>query len=69
LIEHRLMLLRHLRLLGLLIRLYRGFQRWEEMTLEHIDPRLLELVSSLARLAPPAVVGCRELASIPKSNC
>ena len=34
----------------------RYFQRWKEMTLEHIDPRLLELVPSLARLAPPAVV-------------
>src|SRR6201987_1194447 len=34
----------------------RYFQRWKEMTLEHIDLQLLELVPSLARLAPPAVV-------------
>jgi nicotinamidase-related amidase len=34
----------------------RYFHRWQEMTLENIDPRLLELVPSLARLAPPAVV-------------
>jgi nicotinamidase-related amidase len=35
---------------------HRYFQHWKEMTLEQIDPRLLELVPSLARLAPPAVV-------------
>jgi nicotinamidase-related amidase len=34
----------------------RYFQRWREMTLEHMDPELLELVPSLARYAPPAIV-------------
>lgn len=33
----------------------RYFYRWEEMTLERIDGRLLELVPSLARSVPPAV--------------
>lgn len=34
----------------------RYFHRWEEMTLERIDARLLELVPSLGRSVPPAVV-------------
>ena len=34
----------------------RYFHQWEEMTLERIDPRLLELVPSLARFVPPAAV-------------
>lgn len=34
----------------------RYFQRWQDMTLERIDPRLLELVPSLAALVPPANV-------------
>ena len=34
----------------------RYFHHWEEMTLDRIDPRLLDLVPSLVRLAPPAVV-------------
>ena len=34
----------------------RYFERWREMTLERIDPRLIELFPPLAALAPPAVV-------------
>lgn len=34
----------------------RYYERWDELTLEKVDPRLLELVEPLARLAPPAVV-------------
>ena len=34
----------------------RYFHRWEEMTLGGIEPRVLELVPSLARLVPPAAV-------------
>ena len=34
----------------------RYFRHWEEMTLDRIDPRLLDLVPSLGRLVPPAVV-------------
>jgi nicotinamidase-related amidase len=34
----------------------RYYQRWAEMTRDVIDPKLLELVPSLARLAPPAAV-------------
>ena len=33
----------------------RYYQRWADLTLDRIDPRLLELVPPLARLAPPAV--------------
>lgn len=33
----------------------RYFERWRAMTRNAIDPRLLELVPSLARLVPPAV--------------
>jgi nicotinamidase-related amidase len=32
----------------------RYYRRWEEMTLERIDPRLIDLVPALARLVPPA---------------
>jgi len=32
------------------------YQRWREMTLECVDPRLIELVPELASLAPPAEV-------------
>jgi nicotinamidase-related amidase len=34
----------------------RYYERWHELTLERIDPRLLELVPPLAALAPPATV-------------
>ena len=34
----------------------RYYQRWAHMTGERIDPALIELVPSLAALAPPAVV-------------
>src|SRR5436305_10660194 len=34
----------------------RYYRRWAELTLERIDPRLLELVPPLARLVPPAMV-------------
>ena len=34
----------------------RYFRRWAEMTREAIDPKLLDLVPSLARFVPPAVV-------------
>jgi nicotinamidase-related amidase len=34
----------------------RYYRRWSGLTLERIDRRLLELVSPLARLAPPAAI-------------
>jgi nicotinamidase-related amidase len=34
----------------------RYYRRWHEMTLERIDPELLELVPTLARWAPPAKI-------------
>jgi len=34
----------------------RFYRRWAELTLDRIDPHLLELVPPLARLAPPARV-------------
>jgi nicotinamidase-related amidase len=34
----------------------RFYHRWPEMTSDRLDPRLLELVPPLARLAPPAAV-------------
>jgi nicotinamidase-related amidase len=34
----------------------RYYERWRELTLERIDPRLIELVPPLAALAPPAEV-------------
>lgn len=34
----------------------RYYERWAEMTLERLDPGLLDLVPDLARHAPPAVV-------------
>src|SRR5947199_1591365 len=34
----------------------RFYRRWAELTLERIDPRLLELVPPLQRLVPPATV-------------
>src|ERR1700720_2258419 len=34
----------------------RYYERWRELTLERIDPRLIELVPRLAALAPPAEV-------------
>jgi nicotinamidase-related amidase len=34
----------------------RYYQRWKDLTLERIDPRLVELMPSLARLVPPATV-------------
>ena len=34
----------------------RFYRRWAELTLERIDPELLELVPPLRRLAPPATV-------------
>jgi len=32
------------------------YERWRQTTREHLDPRLLELMPPLARLAPPAPV-------------
>ena len=34
----------------------RFYTRWEELTLKRIDPKLLDLVEPLARLAPPAAI-------------
>jgi nicotinamidase-related amidase len=34
----------------------RYFERWSELTRQHVDPRLLELVPELQELVPPAVV-------------
>jgi nicotinamidase-related amidase len=34
----------------------RYYERWRELTLERIDPRLIELVPPLAALVPPAAV-------------
>jgi nicotinamidase-related amidase len=34
----------------------RYYERWRDLTLERIDPRLIELVPPLARLVPPAIV-------------
>jgi nicotinamidase-related amidase len=34
----------------------RYYERWRDTTRERLDPRLLELVEPLARLAPPAAV-------------
>ena len=34
----------------------RFYRRWVNLTLEQLDPRLIELVPPLARLAPPAVI-------------
>lgn len=34
----------------------RSYHRWADLTLDRIDPRLLELVPPLARLAPPAAI-------------
>jgi nicotinamidase-related amidase len=34
----------------------RYYERWRELTLERLDPRLVELVPPLAALAPPAAV-------------
>ena len=34
----------------------RFYRRWAELTLDRVDPRLIELVPPLARLAPPAAV-------------
>ena len=36
---------------------WRGYyEQWRNVTREHLDPRLLDLMPSLQRLAPPAVV-------------
>ncbi|HWK79588.1 MAG TPA: isochorismatase family cysteine hydrolase, partial [Thermomicrobiales bacterium] len=36
---------------------WRGYyEQWRDVTREHLDPRMLELMPSLQRLAPPAVV-------------
>jgi nicotinamidase-related amidase len=32
------------------------YDQWQEMTREHLDPRLLELVEPLAALVPPAQI-------------
>jgi nicotinamidase-related amidase len=32
------------------------YEKWRETTREHLDPRLLDLMPPLARLAPPALV-------------
>jgi nicotinamidase-related amidase len=34
----------------------RYFERWRELTTNHINPRLLDLVDPLGRFAPPALV-------------
>jgi nicotinamidase-related amidase len=34
----------------------RYYQRWQDMTLDRIDPQLVDLVPALARLVPPAMV-------------
>jgi nicotinamidase-related amidase len=34
----------------------RYYERWREVTLERIDPRLIELIPGLAALAPPAEI-------------
>ena len=34
----------------------RYYERWRETTRERLDPRLLELMPALAKLAPPAAV-------------
>jgi len=34
----------------------RYYSRWRDMTTEHLDPRLIELVPPLAMFAPPAIV-------------
>ena len=34
----------------------RYYERWRDMTLERLDPHLIELVPPLARLVPPATV-------------
>ncbi len=34
----------------------RYYERWRELTLERIDPRLIELIPGLAALAPPAEI-------------
>jgi nicotinamidase-related amidase len=34
----------------------RYFERWREMTLDELEPQMVELVPSLAALAPPATV-------------
>jgi hypothetical protein len=34
----------------------RYYQRWRDLTLERLDPRLIDLVPELARLVPPALV-------------
>ena len=32
------------------------YRRWPQTTQEHINPALLELLPSLARLTPPAII-------------
>jgi nicotinamidase-related amidase len=34
----------------------RYYRKWESLTLNHVDPACIELVSSLARFVPPATV-------------
>lgn len=34
----------------------RYYERWQDLTLERIDPRLIELIPELGALAPPAEV-------------
>lgn len=34
----------------------RYYRKWESLTLDHVDPSRIELVSSLARFVPPATV-------------
>jgi nicotinamidase-related amidase len=41
----------------------RFYRRWADLTLQRIDPRLLELVAPLRRLAPPAAVVDKRLCS------
>ena len=47
----------------------RYYERWRELTLERIDPRLVELVPPLAALAPPAeVIDKRFIRHFPSRN-
>ena len=47
----------------------RYYERWRELTLERIDPRLIELVPPLAALAPPAeVIDKRCIRPFPSRN-
>jgi hypothetical protein len=47
----------------------RYYERWRELTLERIDPWLIDLVPPLATLAPPAeVIDKRVIHRFPSRN-